>query len=137
MSRLFLVVLLGVVTLLACVSRHTQLPTLIQYEVYNGLEYVPPVSYYRWWSEILSCAEDVLGRSLPYKTFEQLRWVAADSIKTRKEGVKVSGLWASGTIYVDKSLFHFKSLIQHEMLHHIMWPITHGDWEFVRCDPLS
>jgi hypothetical protein len=121
----------------ACVVKNTQVPTHMYYEVHGAVDYEPPSSYKTWWNRAHTCATYITGQDLSHRRFEDISWVVADSIKRRNDQARISGLWYGGTIYIDSNLVLFPPLIQHEMLHHIMSPLTHEDVEFMFCDPLS
>lgn len=81
----------------------------------------PPVIYEKWWGEILKCAKASSDIKRLYPNLKW-NWVLADGFFVNGEGLYDGMIKAwSGEVWVAGQKIFDKKIVQHEMLHYIMW----------------
>lgn len=103
---------------------------------YTNLEPMEPLPFYEdLYNEAVECAaEDFNGQD-----YESINWYTATEIRAADDYriVGASSNPRRTRIVVDSDYITNLDVVQHEILHIIMWPLgaRHEDAAFVACDP--
>lgn len=111
------------------------------YRIYDRRPAEPPADALQAWSEMHACAWNAYHAGAPgtprtNATFGQLRWFRASHIERTgdRHPAAMYEKWAR-SITITDAWWGNPQVLRHELLHHLLWDVTHGQGIFFVCDP--